>query len=107
MEMKLDGWILVGWVVGCLIEATRYLITDMSQTTNQNQNKNTHSCAQTAMHPANVVKTLLQTKGSNELQNLNFRILTRGAGAQFVLSLPHGALAFAVLEVGELGERLL
>lgn len=51
------------------------------------------------MHPANVVKTLLQTKGSTELQNLNFRILTRGAGAQFVLSLPHGALAFAVLEV--------
>lgn len=56
------------------------------------------SCAQTAMHPANVVKTLLQTKGSAELNNLNFRILTRGAGAQFALSLPHGALAFAVLE---------
>jgi len=56
------------------------------------------SCAQTAMHPANVVKTLLQTKGSAELSNLNFQILTRGAGAQFALSLPHGALAFAVLE---------
>lgn len=55
------------------------------------------------MHPANVIKTLLQTKGSTELQNLNFRILTRGAGAQFVLSLPHGALAFAVLEVSTYG----
>ncbi|EWM25692.1 s-adenosylmethionine mitochondrial carrier protein [Nannochloropsis gaditana] len=56
------------------------------------------SCAQTAMHPANVVKTLLQTKGAGELANLNVQILTRGAGAQFALSLPHGALAFAVLE---------
>jgi hypothetical protein len=57
------------------------------------------SCAQTAMHPANVYKTLLQTKGHDELKRLTPRILTRGAGAQFLLSLPHGALAFAVLEV--------
>lgn len=51
------------------------------------------------MHPANVVKTLLQTQGTKELSNLTPRILMRGAGAQFVLSVPHGALAFAVLEV--------
>jgi hypothetical protein len=54
------------------------------------------------MHPANVIKTLLQT-GSDELKRLTPQVLTRGAGAQFVLSLPHGALSFAVLEVRRRG----
>ncbi|CAM9876887.1 unnamed protein product [Discosporangium mesarthrocarpum] len=58
------------------------------------------SIAQTCMQPANVVKTLLQGRGtSSQLSNLSFRLLTRGAGAQFLLSLPHGALNFATLEV--------
>ncbi|CAM9835384.1 unnamed protein product [Choristocarpus tenellus] len=57
------------------------------------------SIAQTCMQPANVVKTLLQGRGtSKQLSKLSFRLLTRGAGAQFLLSLPHGALNFATLE---------
>ena len=59
------------------------------------------SVAQTALHPANVVKTLLQTKGSfGAILPLTWATLSRGAGAQFLLSLPNGALHFAVLEVG-------
>lgn len=58
------------------------------------------SIAQTCMQPANVVKTLLQGRGtSKQLSNLSFKLLTRGAGAQFVMSLPHGAFNFATLEV--------
>lgn len=58
------------------------------------------SIAQTCMQPANVVKTLLQGRGtSQQLSNLSFKLLTRGAGAQFVMSLPHGACNFATLEV--------
>lgn len=57
------------------------------------------SVAQTALHPANVVKTLLQTKGSfGAILPLTWATLSRGAGAQFLLSLPNGALHFAVLE---------
>lgn len=57
------------------------------------------SVAQTALHPANVIKTLLQTKGSfNAIFPLTWGTLSRGAGAQFLLSLPNGALHFAVLE---------
>ena len=60
-----------------------------------------NSVAQTALHPANVVKTLLQTKGSfGAILPLTWTTLSRGAGAQFLLSLPNGALHFAVLEVG-------
>lgn len=60
------------------------------------------SVAQTALHPANVVKTLLQTKGSfGAILPLTWATLSRGAGAQFLLSLPNGALHFAVLEVGD------
>ncbi|KAG5182703.1 mitochondrial energy transfer protein [Tribonema minus] len=55
--------------------------------------------AQTAMQPANVVKTLLQGRStSGQLKHLSFKLLTRGAGAQFLLSLPHGAFNFATLE---------
>lgn len=58
------------------------------------------SVAQTSLHPANVIKTLLQTKGSfRAILPLTWVTLSRGAGAQFLLSLPNGALHFAVLEV--------
>eukprot|EP01084_Bolivina_argentea_P172104 298129_1 len=57
------------------------------------------SVAQTAMHLANVIKTLLQMKGSFEaIQPLTQHVLARGAGAQFLLSLPSGAIHFIVLE---------
>ena len=76
------------------------------------------SIAQTVMHPANTMKTLLQSRSASSgsanaqfgieagqqlsLKALarprNVRILTRGAGAQFILSVPHGAVNFAVLE---------
>ena len=69
------------------------------------------SIAQTATHPANTMKTLLQSnrdtvssttsrisiKSIAKVQNM--KMLTRGAGAQFVLSIPHGAVNFAVLEL--------
>lgn len=61
------------------------------------------SIAQTVMHPANTLKTMLQTNptaSAIELLRLkHFRRLTRGAGANFLLSVPHGAVNFAVLEL--------
>ena len=64
------------------------------------------SIAQTVMHPANTMKTILQSyRGSQRptitslAQPKNFRALTRGAGANFILSVPHGAVNFAVLEL--------
>lgn len=65
------------------------------------------SMAQTVMHPANTMKTILQSRsqaGASRMtitqmaQLKNLKLLTRGAGAQFVLSVPHGAVNFAVLE---------
>jgi hypothetical protein len=63
------------------------------------------SIAQTVMHPANTMKTILQSsRGPNRptlgdlFQPQMFRRLTRGAGANFALSIPHGAVNFAVLE---------
>mmetsp|Transcript_4576 Transcript_4576/g.6564 ORF Transcript_4576/g.6564 Transcript_4576/m.6564 type:complete len:514 (-) Transcript_4576:451-1992(-) len=64
------------------------------------------SVAQTVMHPANTMKTILQANrdtGATEsffslCKPSNFKLLTRGAGAQFILSVPHGAVNFAVLE---------
>ncbi|GMH68994.1 hypothetical protein TL16_g05057 [Triparma laevis f. inornata] len=64
------------------------------------------STAQTIMHPANTMKTILQSQRSTSstftfaelLRPRNFKMLTRGAGAQFLLSVPHGACNFAVLE---------
>lgn len=52
------------------------------------------------------MKTLLQSnRGSAETLTLktlarpsNIKMLTRGAGAQFIMSIPHGAVNFAVLE---------
>ena len=67
------------------------------------------SAAQTIMHPANTMKTILQSSrkvpGQKPLNVLSFtqwkyaRTLTRGAGAQLILSIPHGAVNFAVLEL--------
>ena len=60
------------------------------------------SIAQTIMHPANTMKTLLQQSNAPPLLSLvtpkQFPVLFRGAGANFVLSVPHGAVNFAVLE---------
>jgi len=65
------------------------------------------SVAQTVMHPANTMKTILQSRsqaGADRMtilqlaQPRNLKLLTRGAGAQFILSVPHGAVNFAVLE---------
>ncbi|OEU09974.1 mitochondrial carrier [Fragilariopsis cylindrus CCMP1102] len=63
------------------------------------------SIAQTVMHPANTMKTMMQsTVGPSRLTLRDlikpqmFRRLSVGAGANFILSLPHGAFNFAVLE---------
>mmetsp|Transcript_16942 Transcript_16942/g.35564 ORF Transcript_16942/g.35564 Transcript_16942/m.35564 type:complete len:491 (-) Transcript_16942:1841-3313(-) len=66
------------------------------------------SAAQTIMHPANTMKTILQSSrsipGKAPLTVKSFarwenaKMLTRGAGAQLLLSIPHGAVNFAVLE---------
>ncbi|GMI33313.1 hypothetical protein TrCOL_g2971 [Triparma columacea] len=65
------------------------------------------STAQTIMHPANTMKTILQQAPSTSakltfsqlMRPRNFKMLTRGAGAQWLLSVPHGACNFAVLEL--------
>lgn len=65
------------------------------------------SVAQTIMHPANTMKTILQSRSQASSERLtllqlarpqNLKLLTRGAGAQLILSVPHGAVNFAVLE---------
>ena len=61
------------------------------------------SVAQTIMHPANTMKTMLQSSSESVtvrqlLKPSSFRRLTYGAGANFVLSFPTGAMNFAVLE---------
>ena len=63
------------------------------------------SIAQTIMHPANTMKTILQShRGPNRPTILSlmapssFQRLTYGAGTNFLLSVPHGALNFATLE---------
>jgi len=61
------------------------------------------SIAHTIVHPAIVVKTLLQGRGTaSQLKNVSLKLLTRGSGAQFFMSLPHGAFNYATLEVGVL-----
>ena len=58
--------------------------------------------AQTIMHPANTYKTILQLKERKRLKTLTKltpQRLLRGADAQFLLSIPHGALYFYVIEV--------
>lgn len=60
------------------------------------------SVAQTIMHPANTMKTILQRDRSSTFQSLarpsQLPRLFVGAGANFLLSVPHGAVNFAVLE---------
>lgn len=60
------------------------------------------SVAQTIMHPANTMKTMLQSQRGTTVMELlrpsSFHRLTYGAGANFLLSVPTGALNFAVLE---------
>lgn len=53
--------------------------------------------AQTIMHPINTFKTILQVRGS-KLTQLTPERLLRGADAQFLMSLPHGAIYFYVIE---------
>ena len=58
--------------------------------------------AQTLMHPANTYKTLLQLRGSGKpggiLTKLTPERLLRGVDAQFIMSLPHGAFYFFVID---------
>jgi len=54
--------------------------------------------AATAVHPLNVVKTLLQTK-DGKVPAFKWSVLSRGAGSQFIMSVPHGAFQFVVTEV--------
>lgn len=56
------------------------------------------SAAATAVHPLNVIKTLLQTK-DGKVPELKWSVLSRGAGSQFIMSVPHGAFQFVVTEV--------
>jgi len=54
--------------------------------------------AQTIMHPANTVKTMLQLKSTGRKINLSPERLLRGVDAQFLFSLPHGAFYFCVID---------
>lgn len=54
--------------------------------------------AQTIMHPANTYKTMLQLRRSGKQLKLTPERLLRGADAQFILSLPHGAFYFFVID---------
>jgi hypothetical protein len=55
------------------------------------------SVSATAVHPLNVIKTMLQTR-QGKMPELTWRALTAGAGSQFIMSVPHGALSFAATE---------
>ena len=55
------------------------------------------SASAAAVHPLNVVKTMLQTK-NGVLPEMTMQVLTRGAGSQFLMSIPHGALNYACTE---------
>ncbi|KAJ1402034.1 mitochondrial carrier domain-containing protein, partial [Ochromonadaceae sp. CCMP2298] len=55
------------------------------------------SASATAVHPLNVIKTLLQTKGGT-MPAMKWSVLSRGAGSQLIMSIPHGALSFVVTE---------
>ena len=54
--------------------------------------------AQTIMHPANTIKTMLQVKSNGRKINLTPERLLRGVDAQFLFSLPHGAFYFCVID---------
>lgn len=55
------------------------------------------SVSATAVHPLNVMKTMLQTRES-KMPELTWKALSAGAGSQFIMSVPHGALSFAATE---------
>jgi solute carrier family 25 S-adenosylmethionine transporter 26 len=57
--------------------------------------------AQTVMHPANTYKTMLQMRRSGKMLDLSPERLFRGADAQFVMSLPHGAFYFSVIDLAK------
>lgn len=58
------------------------------------------SIAQTCIVPLDVIKTMLQAGVSErQLSRLPLRLLTRGAGGQFLLSMPVGTLTFGSIEV--------
>lgn len=59
------------------------------------------SASATAVHPLNVIKTRLQTK-EGKMPELSWKSLSRGAGSQFIMSIPHGALNYAVTETTKL-----
>jgi hypothetical protein len=56
------------------------------------------SASATAIHPLNVIKIMLQKQGG-KMPELNFQTMTRGAGSQFIMSIPHGAINFVITEV--------
>lgn len=51
-----------------------------------------------AVHPLNVMKTMLQTK-HGKMPEMKWSVLSRGAGSQIIMSIPHGALNFVATEV--------
>ena len=55
------------------------------------------SVSATAVHPLNIIKTILQKKGGT-IPPFSWHVYSRGAGSQFIMSIPHGALNFAVTE---------
>ena len=58
--------------------------------------------AQTIMHPANTYKTLLQLRNKSMRRiKLTPERLLRGADAQFLMSLPHGAFYFFIVELAK------
>ena len=56
------------------------------------------SASATAVHPLNLWKTMLQTKGGEPPFPITWKAYSRGAGSQFLMSIPHGALNYAVTE---------
>jgi hypothetical protein len=54
--------------------------------------------AQTLLHPAHTYKTLLQLKDKQLTCVISLQRLLRGVDAQFLLSLPHGAFHFFVID---------
>ena len=58
------------------------------------------SIAQTLLHPAYTYKTILQLRQrtTTSLQQLSLPRLMKGIDAQFILSLPHGAFHFFVID---------
>mmetsp|Transcript_41392 Transcript_41392/g.53379 ORF Transcript_41392/g.53379 Transcript_41392/m.53379 type:complete len:383 (+) Transcript_41392:63-1211(+) len=55
--------------------------------------------AQSLLHPADVVKTILQTqKMTGQAVSFSWPVLMRGMDVQLIFSLPHGAFSYAITE---------